>query len=107
MQHYDVYEKVADKLVTGENVSQAAQFVESGNAQAGFVALAHVLSPEMKGKGKYWIIPQDAYPRLDQSVVVTSKTTHTQEAHRFLEFIRSTEAITILTWYGFAPRAGK
>ena len=46
-----VYDRVADRLVLGENVSQAAQFVESGNAQAGFVALAHAVAPGMGGTG--------------------------------------------------------
>ena len=61
-----VYDQVADRLVLGENVSQAAQFVESGNAQAGFVALAHAVAPGMRGKGKYWEVPLDLYPPLAQ-----------------------------------------
>ena len=51
LKHYGLYEKVSDRLVLGENVAQAAQFVESGNAQAGFVALAHAVAPAMQGKG--------------------------------------------------------
>ena len=107
LQHYEIYDKVSNKLVMGENISQAAQFVESGNAQAGFVALAHAVAPEIKGKGKYWVVPADAYPRLDQSVVVTSRSTHVDEARRFLEFVRSADAVAILARYGFEPRAGK
>ena len=107
MRHYDLYDKISNKLVIGENVSQAAQFVESGNAQLGFVALARVLAPEMRGKGKYWIVPGDAYPRLDQSVVMTSYASHTQDGRAFLDYLRSTDAIAILTRYGFEPRAGK
>jgi molybdate transport system substrate-binding protein len=107
MRHYNVYEKVSSKLVMGENISQAAQFVESGNAQAGFVALAHVLAPEMKGKGKYWLVPADAYPRLEQSLVVTTHSAHAQEARTFVEFMKTAEAVAILTRYGFEPRAGK
>ncbi len=107
MQHYGVYEKVSGKLVMGENISQAAQFVESGNAQAGFVALAHVLAPEMKGKGKYWLVPADTYPRLDQSAVVTTHSAHLQEARMFVEYMKTAEAVAILTRYGFEPRAGK
>ena len=51
--------RLADKIVMGENVSQAAQFAESGNAQAGFVALAHAVASSMQGKGKYWEVPAD------------------------------------------------
>jgi len=60
LKHYGLYEKVTDQLVLGENASQAAQFAESGNAQVGFVALAHAMAPTMEGKGRYWIVPADA-----------------------------------------------
>src|SRR5208282_2945367 len=76
LNHYGLYEKISDRLVMGENVSQAAQFVESGNAQAGFVALAHAVAPAMQGKGKYWMIPVEAYPPLDQGVVLISGSPH-------------------------------
>jgi len=59
LKHFGWYEKVSDRLVLGENVSQAAQFVESGNAQIGFVALAHAVAPAMQGKGRYWTVPAD------------------------------------------------
>jgi molybdate transport system substrate-binding protein len=72
LKHASVYDQLANRLVLGENVAQAAQFVESGNAQAGFVALAHAVAPGMRGKGKYWEVPADAYPVLAQGVVVLS-----------------------------------
>ena len=74
LKHAGLYDQVADRLVLGENISQAAQFVESGNAQAGFVALAHAVAPSMKGKGKYWEVPAEAYPPLAQGVVVLSRS---------------------------------
>ena len=52
LKHYGLYEKLGDRLVLGENVAQAAQFVESGNAQVGLVALAHAMAPAMSGKGQ-------------------------------------------------------
>jgi molybdate transport system substrate-binding protein len=100
LRHYGVYDKVSDRLVMGENVAQAAQFVESGNAQAGFVALAHALAPEIKGKGKYWLIPADAYPQLDQAVVVTSHAERAQAARAFVEYIKTADAVAILARYG-------
>ena len=54
LKHAGLYDRLADRFVTGENVSQAAQFAESGNAQAGFVALAHALSPAVKSMGTFW-----------------------------------------------------
>lgn len=102
LKHYDLYEKIAGKLVRGENVAQAAQFVESGNAQVGFVALAHAIAPSMQGKGKYWIVPADAYPALDQGVVLLAHSSHRQEAQAFLEYVKSPEAAAVLKRYGFS-----
>jgi molybdate transport system substrate-binding protein len=99
---FGLYEKVAGRLVLGENVSQAAQFVESGNAQAGLVALSHALDPGMKNKGKYWPVPTDAYPELDQGAVILSTSTHKKEAAAFLEYLRGAEARSILEGYGFS-----
>ena len=64
LKHAGVYDRIVDRLVMGESVSQAAQFAESGNAQAGFVALAHAVAPGMRGKGKFWQVPADFYPPL-------------------------------------------
>ena len=102
LKHYGLYEKLSSRLVLGENVAQAAQFVESGNAQAGFVALAHAVAPAMQGKGKYWAVPADAYPALDQGVVLISHSQHNQDAAAFLEYVKTTEAAAILKHYGFS-----
>ncbi len=101
LKHAGVYDRVADRLVLGENVAQAAQFVESGNAQAGFVALAHALAPGMNGKGKYWEVPADFYPALAQGVVVLSHSQHKKEAAQFLEYIKTKEVAEVLRKYGF------
>lgn len=102
LKHYGLYERVSDRLVLGENISQAAQFVESGNAQVGFVALAHAIAPAMQGKGKYWVVPADAYPPLDQGVVLISHSPHRQEAAAFLGYVKSAEASAVLRRYGFS-----
>ena len=102
LQHYGLYEKVKDRLVLGENVSQAAQFAESGNAQVGFVALAHAIAPAMQGKGKYWVVPTEAYPVLDQAVVAISHSAHQQDAAAFLEYVKTAEALAVLRRYGFS-----
>jgi molybdate transport system substrate-binding protein len=109
LKHYGLYEKVSDRLVLGENISQAAQFVESGNAQVGFVALAHAAAPAMQGKGKYWIVPAEAYPPLDQGVVVISRSPHKQDAVAFLDYMKTAEVATVLQRYGFTlpePKQG-
>jgi len=102
LKHAGLYDRVRDRLVTGENVAQAAQFVESGNAQAGFVALAHALAPGMHGKGKYWEIPAQDYPPLTQGAVVLTRSPRRKEAAAFLEFLLSKEVSGVLQKYGFA-----
>jgi len=102
LKHDGLYDQVSDRLVLGENVSQAAQFVESGNAQVGFVALAHAIAPEIKSKGKYWIVPADSYPPLAQGVVVIAHSQHKKEAMEFVEYIKSKECIELLRKYGFS-----
>ena len=102
LKHSGFYERVKDRLVMGENVAQAAQFVESGNAQAGFVALAHARALDMSGKGKYWEVPADDYPPLEQGAVVLTHSTHKREAADFLGYLKSTEASELLRKFGFA-----
>jgi molybdate transport system substrate-binding protein len=102
LKHYGLDDKVADRLVLGENISQAAQFVESGNAQVGFVALAHAIAPAMQGKGRYWMVPADAYPPLDQGVVLISHSAHQSDAAAFLEYVKSAEVAPVLKRYGFS-----
>lgn len=101
LKHAGVYDQIAGKLVLGENISQAAQFAESGNAQVGFVALAHAIAPSMQGKGKFWEVPADFYPALTQGVVVVSASQHKKEAAQFIEYVKSPESSTLLKKYGF------
>jgi molybdate transport system substrate-binding protein len=101
LKHVGVYDRVADRLVLGENVAQAAQFVESGNAQAGFVALDHAVAPGMRSQGKYWEVPAEDYPPLAQAVVVLSRSKHKKEAAEFLDYIKKKEAAALLENYGF------
>jgi len=102
LRHFGIYDQVSSRFVLGENVSLAAQFVESGNAQAGVIALAHALAPALKDKGRYWIVPLDAYPTLNQAAVVLSRSKQQDAAGKFLEFLRSPEASSLLSRYGFS-----
>ena len=102
LKHAGLYDRLADRLVLGENVSQAAQFAESGNAQAGFVALAHAMSPAIKNMGKFWIVPADYYPPLEQSVVIITRSQNKTEANAFLNYVKTKEASEVLRKYGFA-----
>ncbi len=102
LRHFGIYDQVSSRLVLGENVSQAAQFVESGNAQVGLIALSHALAPAFKDKGRYWNVPLDAYRTLNQAVVVLSRSKQQDASRRFVAFLRSPEATSLLTSYGFS-----
>jgi molybdate transport system substrate-binding protein len=96
-----VYEAVKDRLVLGENISQTAEFVESGNADAGIVALSLVLSPEMKDKGRAWNIPENLYTPIQQGVVAVRAAANPQGARQFLEYIKMPATTALLGRYGF------
>jgi molybdate transport system substrate-binding protein len=102
LKHENYYDKISGKLVLGENISQAAQFVESGNAQVGFVALAHAVAPGMKGKGRYCEVPGEDYPQLDQGAVVITGSPHKKEAEQFIAYIKTKDAAEVLRRYGFS-----
>jgi molybdate transport system substrate-binding protein len=107
LRHSGVYDQISSKLVLGENVSQAAQFVESGNAQAGLIALSHALAPSLKDKGRYWLVPLDFYPTLNQAAIVLTHSKQQEAAHKFLDFVRSPEAAALLKSHGFSLPAEK
>lgn len=98
-----IYDKVKNKLVLGENISQTEQFVSSGNADVGLVSLSLVVTPPGQTPahaGKYWMVPADLYKPVRQAAVVI-KGAHEKAASQFLVFVRSPEARRILKDYGF------
>jgi molybdate transport system substrate-binding protein len=95
-----VYEQVKDKLVYGENISQAAEFVQSGNAQAGLVALSLAVSPAMKD-GNRWEIPADSYPPIKQAAIILKTSKNKDAAHSFLDFVSGPQGREILQRFGF------
>jgi molybdate transport system substrate-binding protein len=103
LKHAGIYHTVADRLVMGENVSQAAQFVASGNAQAGIIALSLALAPNMQASGKYVEIPTNSYPAMEQGVVVMRSTRNRAAAEAFLAFLKTSPARSALQRYGFLP----
>ena len=106
LEHFQIEGLVKDRLVIGENVSQAAQFVQSGNAQAGLIPLSLALAPAMKDAGKYWEVPQDAYPEIRQGAGVVSSSKNKKAAQAFLDYLGSPEGTAVLEQYGFrVPKA--
>jgi len=92
---------VQPKLVLGENIAQTAQFVQTGNADAGVVALSLVLAPVLAGVGKWTEIPADFHAPLDQGAVLTNRGSANAAAIRYLAFLRSPGARAIFERYGF------
>jgi len=96
-----IYDNLTDKLVFGENISQATQFVESGNADVGIIALSLAMAPAMADKGRYFEIPQDMYPPLDQGAIVIKASPKKDQAKQFLAFLKTPESVALMQRYGF------
>ena len=108
LQHFQLYEKVAKRLVLGENVGQAAQFAESGNAQVGIIALAHALAPSVRPLGRYALVPTDSYPPLRQGAVIISRSKNKTLAGEFLKYLAGPESEAIFRQFGFeAPKESR
>jgi molybdate transport system substrate-binding protein len=101
LKYYKMDTKVKNKIVEGENVSQAAQFVLTGNADAGLIALSLALSPEMKTKGKYFSIDEKSYSKLEQAYVIIKKSETNPDVLKFTQFIESDQARKLFGKYGF------
>jgi molybdate transport system substrate-binding protein len=106
LQHDQIYDKVRDKLVMGENISQAAQFALSGDADAGILALSLTLAPAMTAKGRSIEIPPSAYPPIDQACVILKSSQKKLVARQFLNYLQKPETVTLMHRYGFvAPES--
>ena len=79
-----LYDALRARLVTAENIAQAAQFVDSGNADAGLISLTSALTPHLSLSGSYFVIPRDLYPPIQQGAVIVSKTTKRLKLTSFL-----------------------
>ncbi len=98
-----VFEKVQDRLVYGENITQTAQFVESGAADIGIISHSLAVAPALRDKGRYWEVPSDAYPRLEQGGVILSWAEDRAAADAMRSFVLSDDGKLILGRHGFHP----
>lgn len=101
MRHAGMYEALSPKLVFGENVAQALQFVQSGSAQAGIVALSLAVAPSVSAAGRFWEVPADWYPRLEQGGVILGHAADLDAARAVRAFLLSGAGRAILKRYGF------
>ena len=96
-----LWDKVEPKLVYGENIAHTAQFVQTGNAQVGIIALALAVSPELSKRGGYWLIPDTLHEPLEQGFITTRRATGNLVAKRFSSYMGSKSARAVMVRYGF------
>lgn len=101
-----VYDAIKDKLVLGENIAQTAQFAQSGAADVGLIALSLALAPAMKGQGRYWQVPESAYPRMEQGGVILEKAKDPELARQFRDLLLGAPSRALLERYGFTAPGG-
>jgi molybdate transport system substrate-binding protein len=101
LRHERLYERVQGKCVLGENISQAAQFAQSGSADVGVLALSLALSPTLKSSGTYVEIPESWHQPLEQAAVVLRSSRQKALARQFIDYLKKPDSVRILQSYGF------
>ena len=96
-----IYDRVKDKLVLGENISQTAQFVETGNAEMGILAQSLAMAPTMRTQGKFIEVPATLYRPIEQAAVVLKTSRKKSVAEAFLQYLHRPAIQQILAKYGF------
>jgi molybdate transport system substrate-binding protein len=106
MKHENVYDQVSSKLVMGENISQTAQFVQSGSADIGLLALSLAVAPSLKDNGRYELVPASDYPPIEQAAVIIKSSKKKETAKQFLAFIKKPAIVSLMRDYGFTVPEG-
>ncbi len=101
MQKLKLWENLQPHIVMGESLGQTIGFIESGNAELGFLALSQVMDPKIKGKGSRWDVPSHLHEPIRQDVILLTKGKDNQAAKAFMEFIGGPQAKTIIERYGY------
>jgi molybdate transport system substrate-binding protein len=102
MRSMGIYDAVHAKLVLGENIAQTLQFIQSGNAEIGIVALSLAVAPSVRGQGRFWTVPLDRYPRMDQGGVIMKWAKDPDAARAFRAFFIGPGGRSTLEKFGFA-----
>jgi len=103
LRNMKLYDKVSPHFVMGENISQTAQFVESGNAQLGFISLTAASTEHFKEIGTYVLVPTSQYPEIRQCAVIMAKSERKAEAQIFLNWLLSPAVQGDLPKVGLRP----
>jgi len=99
LKYYNYFDKVKDKIVYADNIAQAAQFAQTGNAEIGFLALALAMAPDMKGK--YFVLDTKSYKPVEQAMVLMKSWQANPEAAKFMKYVLSAACKPIFEKYGF------
>ena len=106
LKRQNIYEKIREKLIMGENISQAAQFVDSGAAEIGIIALSLAIKTNEAGRVSYWEIPAETYPPIEQKFIILKRTKKYPLVREFTDFVQGREGQSILIRHGFEVPAG-
>jgi len=97
-----LFEKLTPSFVLGENIAQTHQFVSTGNAELGFIALSQVIEDGQIAKGSGWIVPESLHAPIRQDAVLLNKGAENPAAPALLQFLKSAEARAIIQKYGYS-----
>ena len=101
LQRLNLWEALSPVIVRGENIGQTFQFVATGNAEIGLVALSQVMDPRLTIKGSQWRVPEDLYDAIDQDAVLLTHGQSNPAARALLRFLQSDRARRIIQLYGY------
>jgi molybdate transport system substrate-binding protein len=102
MKALGVAERLAEKIVMGENISQTFQMVDTGNAQLGFVALSQVLESDSGKRGSHWVVPAELHAPIRQNAILLTRAENSKDARDFLAFLKSPEARDVIGAAGYS-----
>ncbi|HEY1909980.1 MAG TPA: molybdate ABC transporter substrate-binding protein [Vicinamibacterales bacterium] len=102
LHHEEVYNRVIEKLVIGENIAQTAQFVQFGSADVAIIALSLALSPALQKDGTYVEIPESAHPPIEQAAIAIAASRQLALARQFIDYLKRPETARLLQSLGFA-----
>ena len=102
MRALGIYDRLETRIVQGNNISQTFQFVETGNAELGFIALAQVAGSD---QGSRWLVPEDLHDAIRQDAVLLETGADSEAARAFVEFLHGPEAAAIIQRFGYGTDA--
>jgi molybdate transport system substrate-binding protein len=105
LEHYGVYDRLKPKIVMGENISQTAQFAQSGNADVALIALSLAAAGSLQNDGRWVLLPENSYPPIEQAGVALKSSPNKVQARQFLDFLTSPAGRIILHDFGFGTPA--